>query len=182
MAIRTSKDKNSYTSLGDDYIISYFKDDKKLHFYGKHKGQISSNLLTIESFYDEQEMIDRINELQISVPERILWRKEKTEQLREHMLEIRKEMKLRLIERRKEIIQELKDDDTLTIEQKIDLRDKYLAIEQQILLKIRNRLLARYQEKLQQILKNNKILKPERIIEESDEPTPEEIAKIEVRK
>ena len=54
---------------GDEIILSYMTTSKEYHFHGSHEGQITGKSITIEIFDTEQEMMNRIDELGIDLPD-----------------------------------------------------------------------------------------------------------------
>ncbi len=53
---------------GDCWLLVYFDNTMKYHFHGKHCGQITGKSITIEYFKTEQELLDRMIELDIEAP------------------------------------------------------------------------------------------------------------------
>ena len=161
------KDKkiSDIVSDGTDYILSYFTNDKKYHFHGKHKGQITGKNITFETFVTEKELLDRIDKLQIKVPDEVLWEREGTLMERLYILNIKEQMIKQLEKREIKILKELEESEIRLSESEIeDEKEKRLDIERIFLLDIESKLIENIEVEIQKKL-DEKIVPIEEIPE-----------------
>ena len=161
----TSSNNHNFLSDGTDYILSYFTNDKKYHFHGQHKGQITGKNITIEKFVTEKELSDRIDELQIKVPDEVLWEHEGTLMERLYILNIKEQMIKQLEKREIKILKELEESEIRLSESEIeDEKEKRLDIERIFLLDIESKLIENIEVEIQKKL-DEKIVPIEEIPE-----------------
>jgi hypothetical protein len=54
---------------GDHWYICYFTADTSYHSHGQHTGEITGKAITLEYFDTEAEMLSKISDLGITIPE-----------------------------------------------------------------------------------------------------------------
>jgi hypothetical protein len=61
----TYEQGRGYILDGNDYILSYFTESKKIHYCGTHTGEIVGNSLTVELHDTIEQIILRVKELKL---------------------------------------------------------------------------------------------------------------------